>query len=34
VYATDEYSHLNEKAEEIIPTWSPVKFFGGYQNAK
>lgn len=31
VYATDEYSSLDPGIEPIIPTWSPVKYYGGYQ---
>ncbi len=31
VYATGEYSSLDPGIESIIPTWSPVKYYGGYQ---
>ena len=32
VYAEEEYQSMNPKLPEIIPSWSPVKFYGGYQN--
>lgn len=32
VYGAKEYAELDKKKIEIIPEWSPVKFFGGYQN--
>lgn len=31
VYGAKEYSDLNPAIPEIIPEWSPVKVFGGYQ---
>ena len=31
VYGTGEYADLSPPLPEIIPDWSPVKFFGGYQ---
>lgn len=31
VYAGGEYESMNPKLPEIIPNWSPVKFYGGYQ---
>ncbi len=32
VYGTDEYSNLNAAPPAVIPDWSPVKYYGGYQN--
>ncbi len=32
VYATGQYESLNPPLPEIIPDWSPVKYYGGYQN--
>jgi predicted amidohydrolase YtcJ len=31
VYAEGEYEKLNPQIPEVIPAWSPVKYFGGYQ---
>lgn len=31
VYASAEYKALNPKIPAVIPDWSPVKHFGGYQ---
>jgi predicted amidohydrolase YtcJ len=31
VYGKDEFSNLSPKIPEPIPSWSPVKYFGGYQ---
>jgi len=31
VYAAGEYQSLDAPAPEVIPSWSPVKFYGGYQ---
>ncbi len=31
VYANEEFSDLNPKLPDIIPDWSPVKYYGGYQ---
>ncbi len=31
VFANEEFSALNPKLPEIIPNWSPVKYYGGYQ---
>lgn len=31
VYGSDDYKDLNPDLPEIIPSWSPVKFYGGYQ---
>ena len=32
VYGDLEYKYMNPKLPEVIPNWSPVKYFGGYQN--
>ena len=32
VYGAGEYSTLDKNKIDVIPTWSPVKFYGGYQN--
>lgn len=32
VYAAGEYKSLDVPAPVVIPEWSPVKYFGGYQN--
>ncbi|WP_405204937.1 amidohydrolase [Aquimarina sp. LLG6339-5] len=32
VYAGGEYSAMNPPLPEVIPSWSPVKYFGGYQS--
>jgi predicted amidohydrolase YtcJ len=31
VYAEGDYEKLNPAMPEVIPAWSPVKYFGGYQ---
>jgi predicted amidohydrolase YtcJ len=31
VYAEADYEKLNPPMPEVIPAWSPVKYFGGYQ---
>jgi predicted amidohydrolase YtcJ len=31
VYAEGDYKNLNPAMPEVIPVWSPVKYFGGYQ---
>ncbi len=31
VYASDAYKDLNPEIPAVIPDWSPVKYFGGYQ---
>jgi len=31
VYAAGSYAALNPPIPEVIPLWSPVKYFGGYQ---
>lgn len=32
VYGTGEYESFDKKKIEVKPDWSPVKYFGGYQN--
>lgn len=32
VYANNEYQSMNPPLPEVIPNWSPVKYYGGYQN--
>lgn len=32
VYATEEFEKYDPEMPEIIPAWSPVKVYGGYQN--
>lgn len=32
VYAAGEYRPLDIPAPAVIPEWSPVKYYGGYQN--
>lgn len=32
VYGDEAYKELNPKIPEVIPNWSPVKYYGGYQN--
>ncbi|WP_435950556.1 amidohydrolase family protein [Psychrobacter sp. DM8] len=34
VYGTGKYSKLAPTLAPVIPNWSPVKYYGGYQNAK
>lgn len=31
VYGAEEYSNMNPSLPAIIPDWSPVKYYGGYQ---
>ena len=31
VYAEADYKNLCPTIPEVIPSWSPVKYFGGYQ---
>lgn len=31
VYASGKYAALSPQIPEVIPAWSPVKYFGGYQ---
>ncbi|SFW55243.1 hypothetical protein SAMN02927921_02298 [Sinomicrobium oceani] len=32
VFASGEYQNMNPKLPEVIPDWSPVKHYGGYQS--
>jgi len=32
VYGEGDYSNLNAAPPAVIPDWSPVKYYGGYQN--
>lgn len=32
VYGHEDYQTMNPKLPEVIPSWSPVKYYGGYQN--
>ncbi len=32
VYAAEEFEQLNPKLPAVIPDWSPVKYYGGYQD--
>jgi predicted amidohydrolase YtcJ len=32
VFADKEYQTMNPQLPEVIPNWSPVKYYGGYQN--
>jgi predicted amidohydrolase YtcJ len=32
VYGDEEYKSMNPILPEVLPAWSPVKFYGGYQN--
>jgi predicted amidohydrolase YtcJ len=34
VFGAQEFSDLAPKLSEVIPAWSPVKYFGGYYQAK
>jgi predicted amidohydrolase YtcJ len=34
VFGTGKYNNLPPQLPEIIPAWSPVKYFGGYYNTK
>ena len=31
VYASDDYKNQNPSIPAVIPEWSPVNYFGGYQ---
>ncbi len=33
VYGAKEYKKYDPKLPAIIPSWSPVKYYGGFQNA-
>ena len=32
VYAAGDYNDMSPELPDIVPDWSPVKFYGGYQN--
>ncbi|TRZ43558.1 amidohydrolase [Robertkochia solimangrovi] len=32
VFAKNDFKNYDPEVPEIIPTWSPVRFYGGYQN--
>lgn len=32
VYGAEEFDDLNPSIPEVIPDWSPVKYYGGFQN--
>ncbi len=32
VYGAEEFKNLNPELPEVIPGWSPVKYYGGYQS--
>ena len=32
VYGAEKFQNLDPEIPEVIPAWSPVKFYGGYQN--
>jgi predicted amidohydrolase YtcJ len=34
VYGSDKFSDLSPKIADPLPSWSPVKYFGGYQFQK
>ena len=34
VFGAQEYGNLSPKLPETIPSWSPIKYFGGYYNSK
>jgi hypothetical protein len=34
VYGSDEFSGLSPKIADPLPSWSPVKYFGGYHFGK
>ncbi|EDM37909.1 hypothetical protein PBAL39_15829 [Pedobacter sp. BAL39] len=34
VYGAGKYSDISPKLGEILPSWSPIKYFGGYHFAK
>ena len=34
VFGAQEYSNLSPKLPETIPSWSAIKYFGGYYNSK
>ena len=32
VYAAEEFAAMDPGIEDVIPGWSPVKYYGGYQH--
>lgn len=34
VYGAEEYKKFDPELPPVIPSWSPVKYYGGFQNAK
>lgn len=34
VYGSDKYSSLSPRIPEVLPSWSPIKYFGGYHFEK
>jgi hypothetical protein len=34
VFGAGKYSNLTPKLPEPIPSWSPIKYYGGYYNEK
>jgi predicted amidohydrolase YtcJ len=34
VYGSDKYGDLSPKLGEVLPSWSPIKYFGGYYFGK
>lgn len=34
VYGAEEYKKFDPNLPAVIPSWSPVKYYGGFQNAK
>ncbi|MEC5148244.1 amidohydrolase [Chitinophaga sp. 212800010-3] len=34
VFGTAKYNNLAPKLPDVIPAWSPIKYFGGYYNTK
>jgi predicted amidohydrolase YtcJ len=34
VYGAQDYHSLSPALPEILPTWSPIKYFGGYPQAQ
>ena len=34
VYGSHEYSSLSPKIADVLPSWSPIKYFGGYHFEK
>ncbi len=32
VYGANRFEHMSQKLPELLPSWSPVKYYGGYNN--